>query len=141
MPTLPPIDPRHWLYRLDVDEWLRAAEHELSLCWQALQRRALRTGVTHARRAAGMAWNAILVTEPDARYGRSYMEHLHALAREPAFPEAVRAAAAHLQSTASGAAPDLIQIGKPDMSAYDAAATVITFARSQLGAAQNLTTN
>lgn len=140
MPAPPPIDPRHWLYRLGADEWLRAAEHELSLCWEALQRRALRTGVTHARRAAGMAWNAILVTDFDARYGRSYMEHLYVLAREPAIPDTVRAAAGHLQATAPAAA-GLVQIGRPDTSAYDAAATVVTFARSRLGAPQNLTTN
>ena len=34
-------DPAHWLYRLSVEEWLSAADHELSLCEAALARRAL----------------------------------------------------------------------------------------------------
>jgi HEPN domain-containing protein len=140
MPLPPPIDPRHWLFRFSVDEWLRAAEQELSLCREALQRRAIRTGVTHARRAAGMAWNAILVIDFDPRYGRSYMEHVVALADEPGIPEPVRTAALRLQN-ATTTPPIVLQIGKPDVSAYDAAATVVTFARTRIGAAQNLTTN
>jgi HEPN domain-containing protein len=140
MSLAPPVDPTHWLFRLTVDEWLRAAEQELSLCREALQRRAVRTGVTHARRAAGMAWNAILVIEFDPRYGRSYMEHLVALADEPAIPDAVRSAALQLKGAATTPAT-LIQLGKPDVSAYDAAATIVTFSRTRIGAAHHLTTN
>jgi hypothetical protein len=130
-PPPPPIDPAHWLFRLSVDEWLGAADHELSLCQGALQRRAVRTGVTHARRAAGMAWNAVLITALDARYGRSYMEHVNALAADERIPAAVRAAAAELQD-ASSAPPVLLQIGKPDMAAHHAAATLVRFARTKL---------
>ena len=79
---MPGPDPAHWLHRLTAAEWLAAAENELALAEAALARRAFRPGVTHARRAAGMAWNAVLVAMPDDdRYGRSYMDHVHALGR------------------------------------------------------------
>ena len=69
--AMPGPDPAHWLHRLTADEWLAAAATELELCAETLERRAFRPGVTHARRAAGMAWNAVLVagrrgTEPTA---------------------------------------------------------------------------
>ena len=59
------VDPRadHWLWRLDADAWLRAASTELAACEAHLDSR--RTAVTHARRAAGMALNAVLVTLGD----------------------------------------------------------------------------
>ena len=94
---MPGSDPGHWLHRLDAGEWLAAAATELAHCEEKLSRRAVRPGVTHARRAAGMAWNAVLVNAPDERYGRSYMDHVVALAQtadgDPSIPSAVRDAA------------------------------------------------
>ena len=78
---MPGSDPGHWLHRLDAAEWLAAAATELSHAEEKLTQRAVRPGVTHARRAAGMAWNAVLVKAPDERYGRSYMEHVVASRR------------------------------------------------------------
>jgi hypothetical protein len=88
-------DPQHWLYRFTPEEWLRAAENEVRHAEAALSARQQRAGVAGARRAAGMAWNAVLAAAPalDADYGRSYMEHLHALMKDPTVPEAVRQAA------------------------------------------------
>jgi hypothetical protein len=134
---MPGRDPGHWLYRLDAAEWLAAAATELAHCEDKLAHRAVRAGVTHARRAAGMAWNAVLVTapEPDARYGRSYMEHVVALAEWPdddtSIPAGVRDAARRLRDTPA-APPPLITIGKPDRSPLDAAKTIVDFARAQL---------
>ena len=142
---MPTKDPSHWLYRLSPEEWLSAADHELTLCAEALGRRAVRPGITHARRAAGMAWNAVLAaTSPlDERYGRSYMEHVTALADDAGsvasdVPEEVRAAARRLRDTPA-APPALITIGKPDLGPLDAARTLVAHARVR--AADPLTTN
>ncbi|HSZ84198.1 MAG TPA: hypothetical protein VLA14_18060, partial [Polyangia bacterium] len=100
---MPGADPAHWLYRLTPAEWLDAAETELGHAAEVFARRAARPGVTHARRAAGMAWNAVLAAAPDdasmARFGRSYMEHVAALATATDAPAPVRAAAALLRDT------------------------------------------
>ena len=131
---MPGADPGHWLHRLDAAEWLAAAATELAHAEEKLAHRSVRPGVTHARRAAGMAWNAVLVIAPDERYGRSYMDHVVALAQtpddDPAIPADVRAAARALRETPT-APPQLITIGKPDMSALDAAKTIVEFARSR----------
>jgi hypothetical protein len=39
-----------------------------------------------------MALNAALIVEPNAGWGRTYLEHVEALARDGTIPEAVRAA-------------------------------------------------
>jgi hypothetical protein len=128
-------DPAHWLYRLGADEWLAAAETELGHCHETLSRRAVRPGVTHARRAAGMAWNAVLAlgAEPDPRFGRSYMEHVVALANDVETPESVRAAATLLRDTPP-APPELVQIGKPDLSILEAARAVTAYAKERVTA-------
>ena len=130
---MPGSDPGHWLRRLDAAEWLAAAATELSHAEEKLTHRAVRPGVTHARRAAGMAWNAVLVKAPDERYGRSYMEHVVALAQaadDAAIPAEVRAAAQLLRDTPP-LPPELITLGKPDLRALEAAQTIVEFARSR----------
>ncbi len=132
---MPGRDPGHWLHRLDAAEWLAAAGTELAHAEEKLSHRSVRPGVTHARRAAGMAWNAVLVIAPDERYGRSYMEHVVALAQgpddDPSIPATVRAAARLLRDMPA-APPQLITIGKPDLSALDAARAIVEFARSKV---------
>jgi hypothetical protein len=169
MPTRAPKDPGHWLYRLTVEEWLAAAEHELRLCEEALGRRAFRPGVTLARRAVGMAWNAVLVAAspgvraseespgsgdsrdsqgsqlsevsqlsdaPPAsqdfltRYGRSYMEHIAALAADDGLPPEVREAARALRDTPA-APPELVTIGKANLAPFESARRVIAYARTR----------
>lgn len=80
-------DSDHWLWRLDAPGWLAAAEAELDRGREHASSR--RTAVTHARRAAGMALNATLVAMRDNGWsreqcehvwGRSYIDHLRALA-------------------------------------------------------------
>jgi hypothetical protein len=129
---VPGPDPSHWLHRLTPAEWLAAAETELGLTAEALGRRAVRPGVTHARRAAGMAWNAVLASAPDgealvARFGRSYMEHVAALAAAEDVPDEIRAAAALLRDTPP-APPTLVTLGKPDLRALEAARAIVTHA-------------
>ena len=131
---MPGSDPGHWLHRLDAAEWLAAAATELSHAEEKLTRRAVRPGVTHARRAAGMAWNAVLVKAPDERYGRSYMDHVVALAQggDDEILADVRAAAQLLRDTPP-APPELITLGKPDLRALEAARTIVEYARSRAG--------
>jgi hypothetical protein len=124
------VDPGHWLYRLTTEEWLAAAETELRHCEATLLRRAFRPGVTHARRAAGMAVNALLVVREDPRYGRSYLDHVVALATDPTLAEEVRASAALLRATPP-APPQLLQLGKPDLRPLDAARRVVEWCRKE----------
>jgi hypothetical protein len=143
---VPGPDPSHWLRRLTPAEWLAAAETELAHCAETLARRAVRPGVTHARRAAGMAWNAVLAAAPDdaaadalvARFGRSYMEHVAALASAADAPDAVRAAAQLLRDTPP-APPALVTLtppGHPDLRALEAARTIVAYAAATCGAAE-----
>lgn len=125
-----PKDPTHWLYRLSATEWLAAAEAELRHSADTLRRRAFRPGVTHARRAVGMAWNAVLVESFEARYGRSYMEHVAELAKDPRAPEDARRAAQYLRDTPP-APPELVTIGKPDLGPFEAAQILVEYARSR----------
>jgi hypothetical protein len=134
----PGPDPSHWLHRLTPAEWLAAADNELAHAAETLARRAVRPGVTHARRAAGMAWNAVLAAAPDpaaeealvARFGRSYMDHVAALASAVDVPDDVRAAAALLRDTPP-APPELVTLtapGHPDLRALDAARAIVACA-------------
>jgi hypothetical protein len=129
-------DPAHWLYRLSPAEWLAAADNDLAQAFEALRRRAARPGVVHARRAAGMAWNAALVDMPEpeqAPYGRSYMEHVLALAADGSgAPDAVRAAARRLRDTPP-APPELVSI-HPDLGTAEAARVVVEHARAVVAA-------
>lgn len=77
----------HWLWRLSGEGWLAAADAELARGRDQLGSR--RTAVTHARRAAGMALNGVLVTmvergwsreRCEQAWGRSYIDHLRILA-------------------------------------------------------------
>jgi HEPN domain-containing protein len=90
-------DPAHWLYRLSPSEWLQAAENELRTAERALGQRQQRAGVAGARRAAGMALNAVLAARSDeTSWGRSYMDHLQAVAADDGLPEPLRVSANHL---------------------------------------------
>ena len=136
---MPGIDPSHWLFRLAPSEWLAAADTELAHAAEKLEARAVRPGVTHARRAAGMAWNAFMTAAPNpelsdgliAHFGRSYMEHIVALAGDEQVDPDLRAAAQILRDTPP-TPPELIQIGKPDLRVLDAARTIVAHVRSAL---------
>jgi hypothetical protein len=122
-----------WLSRLSAAEWMSAARNELAQCQDTLSRRAYRAGVTHARRAAGMALNAVLRSRLAAspaevqKWGRSYMEHLSAVACDPEVPRGVQQAA-ELLITTKPAPPELVHVGRADTRALDAASQVIAWA-------------
>jgi hypothetical protein len=131
--AVPDQDSAHWLYRFTGSQWLAAADHELAQADLALGRRAVRVAVTHARRGAGMALNAILCVTPEPEWppwGRSYMEHVTALASDPHPPAEVQAAAAFLRDTPPQA-PALVQLGRPDRRSLEAAHTIVDWARGE----------
>jgi HEPN domain-containing protein len=128
---MPDKDPAHWLYRLDPSEWLAAAATDLAQGRAALQRRAIRPAVTHARRAAGMAANAVLWREEHATWGRSYMEHVVAIAEDAGVPPEVREAARLLRETPPQA-PELVKLGAPDPAAIEAAQVMLDWARARV---------
>ncbi len=119
----------HWLWRLDAPAWLRAAEIELETGTANLRSR--RTAITHARRGAGMALNAVLVAlaippHDELRWGRSYIDHLRAIAgaddprRHPMSAQA-RTIAARLLTIAVAPTAALVQLGRgPDSAAHEA---------------------
>lgn len=96
-----PVDPEHWLYRFTPREWLRASMAELTQAKAAYARKNGRAGLAGCRRAAGVAINALLASEEeiDARYGRTYMDHLTALRTETRAVEEVHEAASLLLET------------------------------------------
>ena len=85
-------DKDHWLYRLSPSEWISAALGEISRAEKAWIAGDARAGAAGLKRAAGMALNAALIVEPDETWGRTYVEHVDAVARDPRVPQAVRAA-------------------------------------------------
>ncbi len=92
-------DPAHWLLKLSPDEWIRAGLGELKRAEDAYAQKNARAGLAGARRAAGMALNGALIVLPNESWGRSYVDHLQALARAADAPERVRDAAKLLVET------------------------------------------
>ena len=131
---MPGRDPTHWLYRLTAEEWLQAARNELGRAEEALAHKQQRPGVAGARRAAGMAWNAVLVGAADETYGRSYMDHLQALARDARVAEPVQEAAAALLE--APLATNVIPIGRGDTRLADCARVIVAEAERRVSGAQ-----
>ena len=129
---MPGRDPTHWLHRFDAEEWLRAAANELTRAEEALLHKQQRPGVAGARRAAGMAWNAVLVAAEDEAYGRSYMDHLRALAKDERVAEPVRAAAEQL--VGAPLQTNVIPLGRGDTRFADAARVIFDEARRRVSA-------
>jgi hypothetical protein len=128
---MPEKDPTHWLYRLSPPEWLQAADNELRAAQEAFLHKQQRPAVAHARRAAGMAWNALLWLLPEEKYGRSYMEHLQALKNDDDAPPELRAAAAKLVGMPMS--QELVVLGAHgDPGQADCAALVIEHARKEV---------
>ncbi len=124
---MPGHDAAHWLHRLTATEWLAAARNELVRARHALATKDHRGGVTQARRAAGMAWNAFMAAHggSEDRYGRSYMDHLKALAHDEDVTELVRAAATALCDSKLN--QDLVQLGPGSTVLADRAGEILAY--------------
>lgn len=97
-------DPQHWLYRFSPEEWIRAGLAELARAEVAFAERQRAAAIAALKRAAGMALNGALIRRPNPAWGRSYVEHLQAVAVEVDAPASVQEAARTLleQKTQSG---------------------------------------
>jgi HEPN domain-containing protein len=132
-----------WLTRLTAEQWLRVSWQSLLEAERADLDRNERQALAAARRAAGMALNAVLCVHFDPAWGRDYVAHLRAVA-DPGMsapgaleiPPLVRAAAACLVEAApSTSAGMLIQLSFASKSATPvhperlaAVAELLTFA-------------
>lgn len=122
-------DPGHWLFRLSPDEWIRAALGEVERARAAYGRGDTRAGASGVKRAAGMGLNGALIVEPDERWGRSYVEHVQALAADTRVPEAVRAACrAVLEAGGPGGEVIVLRTPRTGEAAVEAAKDVIAHA-------------
>ena len=118
-----------WLTKLSPKEWISAALGELARAEAAYARHDARGGIAGCKRAAGMALNAALSVEPNPTWGRTYVEHVDALAKDASVPEAVRASAEvvlHAKPPASALATLRTKSG--DTKVIDAARDVIAHA-------------
>jgi hypothetical protein len=127
-----PVDPDHWLLRLSSEDWMRAAVVEYDRGVEALSGRNARQASVHALRAAGMGINAALRDAPDERYGRSYAEHLTALAAVVDAPPPVKHAAKVLVSDQVSA---LVTLGGRQQGPLAAARAVLVWCAERVPAA------
>lgn len=122
-------DPEHWLLRFSPLEWVRAGLAELAHAEEALAASDARRAVPGCKRAAGMALNGALICEPNDTWGRSYVEHLAALARDEGAPDPVRVAArAVLEAKPPGSAFILLRSRSSDERLLEATRDVIAHA-------------
>jgi HEPN domain-containing protein len=98
-------DPSHWLLRHSPPEWISAGLNELERAEAAFEQHNPVAAHAHLKRAAGMALNAALIVEPNETWGRSYVDHLKAVANSTSVPEDVRAAATRLLALSSQPRP------------------------------------
>jgi hypothetical protein len=122
-------DPGDWLLKLSPEEWIRAAMAEIRQAEAAYGARNVRGAIAGCKRAAGMALNAALILEPNPAWGRTYVEHVAALARDEAAPDPVRKACNTLleaQPPGSGVVP--LRTPSMEQSLLEAARDVVAHA-------------
>src|SRR5690606_34434130 len=108
---------------------------ELRRAEGAYEQKNGRAGLAGARRAAGMALNAILVVSPNDAWGRSYMDHLLAVKADTSdeTPARVREACALLVETPlPGGALVALRTGRADERVLEAARDVLAHAYARV---------
>ena len=119
-----------WLHRFGFADWMRAALNELDASYVRLRARRYREGLAHAKRSAGMGLNALLCVDFDARYGRSFSEHLRAFAQDARVtPEAAAAARLLLHAPAR---QELVVLGPGPVDLAEAAKLVLVWVADRL---------
>ena len=99
----PPSEPaamadQEWLTRHSAQGWLEVSLLELSRAERAFEDRQAASAAAALKRAAGMALNGALCVVPRQHWGRSFVEHLRAVAQDTCVPSAVQQAAQELLS-------------------------------------------
>ena len=103
-------DENHWLFKLSPDEWIRAGLSDLKRAEAAYAAKDQRGGLIGAKRAAGMALNGALIVEPQDAWGRTYVEHLGALAKDLTQPARLVEACKLLVDTAPAGPAKLVTL-------------------------------
>jgi hypothetical protein len=126
-------DPKDWLRKMSPAEWVTAAMSEVRRAERAYEDRQAKAGLASARRAAGMALNAVLIVEPHETWGRSFVDHLRALAVDEVAPAEVRASCNLLLDT-QPPGPGVISLRSSarDKKIIDAAKDVIAHAYARI---------
>ena len=131
--TLPDVDPASaapaWLRRHSPGEWIAQGLIELSRAEARLKAHDRTAGVLGLRRAAGMALNGAL-SVAYREWGRTYIDHLRAIAEDSRVPRPVCDAARLLNDVPLEYAPGVVRLTPPSESArwVDAAKTVMAHA-------------
>jgi len=119
-----------WLAKLPPEGWIREALSELSRAEALLRRQDRRAAIVGLKRAAGMALNGALAVRPRA-WGRTYVDHLRAVADAEEEPAEVRNAAGLLGRASAEPTPSgVVRLTPPSESAaiVEAAKTVMAHA-------------
>jgi hypothetical protein len=121
--------PPDWLSRLTPEAWIQQSLAELGRAEALLKAHDRKAGVLSLRRAAGMALNGALSINW-REWGRTYVEHVRAIASDPSVPEAVRDAARVLNDAPIEQQPGVVRLTPPSESArfVDATRTVMAHA-------------
>jgi hypothetical protein len=118
-----------WLARHSPDGWIQQGLGELSRAEQLLRTHDRKAGVLSLRRAAGMALNGAL-SVVWREWGRTYVEHVRAVAEDETVPEPVRAAARLLAQVTTDQPAGVVRLTPPRESQrwVEAAKTVMAHA-------------
>ena len=118
-----------WLSRLPPEGWIQQALAELGRAEARLAAHDRSAGVLGLRRAAGMALNGALSVSWRS-WGRTYIEHVRAIADDEGVPAAVRDAARLLNDIRVDQAPGVVRLTPPSESVrwVDATRTVMAHA-------------
>ncbi len=88
-----PSDSKAWLSQYSAQGWIERSLKELALAQQSFEERQPPAAAAALKRAAGMALNGALCVVPRDDWGRSYVEHVRALAADGSLPRAISEAA------------------------------------------------
>jgi len=118
-----------WLRRQSPQAWIQQGLGELQRAEARLRAHDRTAGVLGLRRAAGMALNGALSVRWRA-WGRTYIDHLRAIAEDGDVPSAVRDAARLLNEVALDKQPNVVRLTPPSESArwLEATKTVMAHA-------------
>jgi HEPN domain-containing protein len=105
-----------WLTRLPPEAWIRQGLTELGRAEARLREHDRTAAILGLKRAAGMALNGALCVAWRP-WGRTYVEHLHAIATDDSVPSAVREAARLLNDVSLDKQPGIVHLTPPSESA------------------------
>lgn len=118
-----------WLTRLPAEAWIRQGLTELQRAEARISAHDRSAAVLGLRRAAGMALNGALSVRWRA-WGRTYIDHVRAVADDADVPQSVRDAARLLNDVPVDKQPNVVRLTPPSESTrwVEAAKTVMAHA-------------